>query len=50
MLIETRINKLIIQPLVSDPRKEISGLFKKETLDSRELKMFAETSPVISKV
>jgi bifunctional DNA-binding transcriptional regulator/antitoxin component of YhaV-PrlF toxin-antitoxin module len=30
--------------------KEVSGLFEKETLDSRELKMFAQTSRVISKV
>ena len=50
MLIETRINKLIIQPLVSDPIKEVSALLEKETLDSRELKMFAQTSRIISKV
>jgi len=28
MLIETRINELIIQPLVSDPRKEVSWLIR----------------------
>ena len=50
MLIETRNNEPIIHPLVSDPIKEESGSFEKETLDSRELKMFAETSRVISKV
>ena len=50
MLIETRNNEPIIHPLVSDPIKEGSGLFGKETLDSRELKMFAETTRVISKV
>jgi len=49
VLIETRDNELIIHPLVSDPIKEGFGLFGKETLDSRELKMFAETSRVISK-
>ncbi len=49
MLIETRDNELIIHPLVSDPIKEGFGLFGKETLDSRELKMFAETSRIISK-
>jgi len=48
--IKTQDNELIIHPLVSDPIKEGSGLFGKETLDSRELKMFAETSRVISKV
>lgn len=50
MLIETRNNELIIHPLVSDPIKEVSALFGKETLDSRELKMFAETTRVISKI
>ena len=50
VLIETQDNELIIHPLVSDPIKEGYGLFGKETLDSRELKMFAETSRVISKV
>ena len=50
MLIETRNNEPIIHPPVSDPIKEGYGLFGKETLDSRELKMFAETSRVISKV
>ena len=50
MLIETHDNELIIHPLVSDPIKEGSGLFGKETLDSRELKMFAETSRIIFKV
>jgi hypothetical protein len=50
MLIETRNNELIIHPPVSDPIKEGYGLFGKETLDSRELKMFAQTSRVISKV
>ena len=49
MLIETQDNELIIHPLVSDPIKEGFGLFGKETLDSRELKMFAETSRIISK-
>jgi len=50
MLIETQDNEPIIHPLVSDPIKETSALFGKETLDSRELKMFAQTSRVISKV
>ena len=50
MLIETRNKELIIHPLVSNPIKEGFGLFGKETLDSRELKMFAQTSRVISKV
>jgi len=50
MLIETQDNELVIHPLVLNPIKEGSGLFGKETLDSRELKMFAETSRVISKV
>ena len=49
VLIETQDNELIIHPLVSDPIKEGYGLFGKETLDSRELKMFAETSRIISK-
>ena len=48
--IKTQDNELIIHPLVSDPIKEGSGLFGKETLDSRELKMFAQTSRIISKV
>jgi len=50
VLIETQDNELIIHPLVSDPIKEVSALFEKETLDSRELKMFSETSRIISKV
>ena len=50
MSIETQDNELIIHPLVSDPIKEGYGLFEKEILDSRELKMFAEISRVISKV
>ena len=50
MLIETQDNELITHPLVSDPIKEGYGLFGKETLDNRELKMFAETTRVISKV
>jgi len=50
MIIETRNNEPIIHPLVSDPIKEGFGLFGKETLDSRELKMFAETTRVISKI
>ena len=50
MLIETQDNEPIIHPLVSDPIKEISDLFEKETLYSRELKMFAQTSRIISKV
>jgi len=50
MLIETQDNETIIHPLVSDPIKEGYDLFGKETLDSRELKMYAETSRVISKV
>jgi len=48
--IETQDNELIIHPLLSDPIKEGSGLFGKETLDSCELKMFAQTSRVLSKV
>jgi len=50
MLIKTQDNKPIIHPPVSGPIKEASALFGKETLDSRELKMFAEISRVISKV
>ena len=50
MLIETQDNEPIIHPLVSDPIKEGYGLFGNENLDTRELKMFAETSRVISKV
>ena len=50
MLIETQDNELIIHPLVSDPIKEGYGLFGKETLDSRGLKILAQTSPLISKV
>jgi len=50
MLIETRNNELIIHPHVSDPIKEGFGLFGKETLDTREIKKFAETSRVIYKV
>jgi hypothetical protein len=50
VIIETQDNDLIIHPLVSDPIKEGYGLFGKETLDGRELKMFAQTSHVISKV
>jgi len=50
MIIETRNNEPIIHPLVSDPIKEVSALFEKETLDSRELKIFAQTSRIISKV
>ena len=50
VLIETLDNEPIIHPLVSNPIKEGYGLFGKETLDSRELKMFAQTSHVISKV
>ena len=49
MIIETQNNEPIIHPLLSDPIKEGYGLFGKETLDSRELKMFAETSRIISK-
>jgi len=50
VIIETRNNELITYPLVSDPIKEVSALLEKKTLDSRELKMFAQTSHVISKV
>ena len=50
VLIKTQDNELIIYPPVSDPIKEGSGLFGKETLDSREQKELAETSHVISKV
>ena len=50
MLIETQDNELIIHPLVSNPIKEGFGLFGKETLDSRDLKKFTQTSPIISKV
>ena len=50
VIIETQDNDLIIHPFISDPIKEGSGLFGNETLDSREIKMFAETSRVISKV
>ncbi len=50
MIIETQDNEPIIHPLVSDPIKEGYGLFGKETLNSRELKLFVETSRVISKV
>ena len=50
MIIETQDNELIMHPLVSDPIKEGFGLFGNENLDSRELKMFAETSRIISKV
>ena len=50
MIIETQDNELIIHPLVSDPIKEVSALFEKETLNSRELKMFAQTSRIIFKV
>jgi len=50
VIIETQDNEPIIHPLVSDPIKEGYTLFEKETLDSRELKMFAETSRAISKV
>ena len=50
MIIETQNNEPIIHPFVSDPIKEGYGLFGKETQDSRELKMFAETSRVISKI
>jgi len=50
MIIETQDNELIIHPLVSNPIKEVSALFEKETLDSCELKKFAQTSRVISKV
>ncbi|MBA1340701.1 MAG: hypothetical protein C5S40_01030 [ANME-2 cluster archaeon] len=50
MIIETRNNELIIHPLVSDPIKEGYDLFKKETLDSRELKIYAQISNIISKV
>ena len=50
MLIEKLDNEFIIHPIVSDPINEGYGLFGKETLDCRELKMFAETSRVISKV
>jgi len=50
MIIETQDNEPIIHPPVSDPIKEGFGLFGKETLDSRELKIFAEISRIISKV
>ena len=50
MLIETQDNEPIIHPPVSDPIKEGYGLFGNENLDSRELKLFAEISRVISKV
>jgi len=50
VLIEMRDDEHIIHPLVSDPIKEISDLFEKETLDSRELKKFTPTSRIISKV
>ena len=50
MLIETQYNEPVIHPLVSDPIKEGSGLFGKETLDSRGLKILAQTSRLISKV
>jgi bifunctional DNA-binding transcriptional regulator/antitoxin component of YhaV-PrlF toxin-antitoxin module len=50
MLIETQDNELIIHPLVSNRIKEVSALFGKETLDSRELKMYTHTSRIISQV
>ena len=50
MLIKTQDNELFIHPLESDPIKEGSGLFGKETLNSRELKKFAQIPRVISKV
>lgn len=50
MLIETQDNEFIIHPIVSDTIKEGYGLFGQKTLDSRELKVFAEISRVISKV
>ena len=50
MLIETQDNELIIHPLVSDPIKEVCAVFGKETLYSRELKKFLQTSRIISKV
>jgi len=48
--IETQDNEPIIHPLVSDPIKEVSNLLEKETMDCRELKMFAQTTRLISKV
>ena len=50
MLIETQDNEPIIHPPVSDPIKEGYGVFGKETLDSHELKILAQTSRIISKV
>ena len=50
MLIETQDNEPITHPLVSNPIKEASALFGKETLDSRGLKILAQTSRLISKV
>ena len=49
VLIETQDNEFIIHPIVSDTIKEGYGLFGKETLDSRELKKFTQTSRLISK-
>ena len=50
MIIETQDNELIIHPLISDPIKEASALFEKETLNSPELKILTQTSRTISKV
>jgi len=50
MLTKAQDTEHIIHPPVSDPIKEVSALFGKETLDSRELKKFAQTSHIISKV
>ena len=50
MLIETRDNEIIIHTLVLEPIKEDFGSFGKETLDSQELKTFAEKSRIKSNI
>ena len=50
VLIETQDNEPIIHLLISDPINGGLGLFEKETLDTRKLKKFTQTSRIISKV
>ena len=50
VLIETRDNEIIIHTLVLEPIKEGFGLFGTETLDSQELKTFADKSRIKSNI
>ena len=48
VIIETRVNELVLQHLVSDSINEGFGLFGKEKLNTDQLKTFMEKSRIKS--